>query len=443
VEHSAWKLFFNTWFVPSYGQGIRFPLTDPLILLVLTIFGGIGLLSVEKPDSLPALHYFRPAVGIAFGFLGLVWLVFGILSAIFWAALDSSISSPINESLHAEARMTLFYSGLILFLGIAAWSLVSAGSQRHAAATPIRASRWVAGLLLAIGASIGIVNFTVYPAWAEAASHIAHIYENSKNLKDALPVYERAANLAPDDISYRISLGLAQARTIDSSGKTEEEAFQSLKHALDLNPLDPVVFGALGSFYAQLGERSPDPAVRNIQIQKAIPYFERAVRLAPNNPQQYNELGRGYALLGDFAKANSMHEKALRLHPVNAKTYLFLGEMYSRQKDLERALQSYSQAAKYGGGLEAQRHVGLFLALMGRYQEAMRADLDALKTAPQDSQLLSHLAVLCFSLGDVTSGLDYAHRGYEASHISGNNISVETYIMMLEDQAKKLLEQEK
>jgi tetratricopeptide (TPR) repeat protein len=442
VEHSAWRLFLNTWFIPSQGQGTRFPLTDPLILLVLTIIGSIGLFSIEKPDSPPALHYFRPVVRIAFGFLCFVWLVFGFLSSIFWAALDSSTSSPINESLHAEARMTLFYVGLLFFLGITAWSLVSAGFQRYAAATACRASRWGAGFLLAIGALIVILNLTVYPAWADVASHIAHTYENSNSLINALPVYERAVHLVPDDISYCISLGLAQARTIAWSGKVEE-SFQSLKHALDLNPLDPVIFSTLGRFYAQLGDQSPDPAVRNIQIQRAIPYFEHAVRLAPNNPQTYNELGRSYVLLGDFAKANSLYEKALRLYSGNARTYMFLGEMYSRQKNLERALQCYSQSVNYGGGIEAQRYIGLLLALMGRYQEAIRANLDALKTAPHDSQLLCHLAVLYFSLGDVTSGLAYAHRGYEVAPNPGNNISIETFIMMLEDQAKKLVEQAK
>jgi tetratricopeptide (TPR) repeat protein len=439
VEHSAWRLFLNTWFVPSYGQGIRFPLTDPLILLVLTIVGSIGLLSIEKPDLPSGLHYFQPVIGIAFGFLGFVWLVFGFLASYFWSSLDSSISSPINESLHAESRMTLFYAGLLLFLGIAAWSLVSAESRRYAAATAIRAYRWGVAFLLAIGASIGILNLTFYPAWAEAASHIAHTYENSNNLMGALPVYERAANLEPDDISYCISLGLAQARVNESSGKVVDESFQWLKHALDLNPLDPVIFGALGSFYAQLGEQAPDPAVRDIQIKRAIPYFEHAVCLAPHNPQVYNELGRGYVLLGDFAKAKSLYDKALRLYPGNARTYLFLGEMYSSQKNLEHALQCYSQSVKYGGGIEAQRHIGLLLASMGRRQEAIRADLDALKTAPHDSQLLCHIAVLYFSMGDMTSGLAYAHRGYEAAPNS-RNISIEMFILILEDQAKKLLE---
>jgi tetratricopeptide (TPR) repeat protein len=440
VEHSAWKLFLNTWFLPSHGQGGRFSLNVPLILMVLTIAGSIGLLPMDKSGLQPARRDYRPAFRISFGFLGFVWLAFGFLAAIFWAALDPSTSSPIDESLHAEARMTLFFIGLLLLLGIVAWSLVSAESQRYAAAAAIRVPVCVFGFLLAVGALVGVLNLTLVPAWADAASHIAHAFDNSNALMQAVPVYERAAKLAPNNISYCISLGLAQGRTSASSGTGYEKSFQSLRHALDLNPLDPATFHTLGSFYMQLGEQSPDPAVRDLQIQRAIPYFEQAVRLAPNSPRAYNGLARCYMLLGNFAKANSLVEESMRLYSLNARTYLLMGEMFYRQKNLERALQSYVQSIKYGGGIESKRNVALVLALMGRRQEAIRTDLEALETAPHDLQLLRQLALLYFSEGDNASGQAYARRAYDASPQSGNT-SIESFIMILEDQAKQLLEQ--
>jgi tetratricopeptide (TPR) repeat protein len=439
MEPSPWRLVLRTLFVPSYGDGIHFPFTVPLVLLILTLWGSIGLLSMDKRDSQPGVHFFRSAAAMAFKFPGVIWLVFGFLSAFFWSSLDSSLSSPLNESLHAEARVTLFYLGLLLSLAITAWNLVSSDPLRYAAASAVRAPGWGGGFLLAIGASVAILNLTVYPAWADVSAHIAHAYEHSNELQSALPVYERAVKLAPDNISYRMSLGLAQARMHASSGKEAEEPLQSLKHALDLNPLDPAAFRALGNFYAQWGEQSTDPGFRDAQILKAIPYLEQAVRLAPHSAQTYNELGRCYALRGDFAKAGDLYKKSMQLYPENGRTYLFLGDMYFRQKNLERSLQSYRHAASIGGGMEAQRQIGVLLAQMGRRQEAIGADLDALKTQPKDFQLLYHVALLYFSLGDVTSGLAYAHRAYAEAPNSGN-ISFETFVLMLEKNSKKLSE---
>jgi tetratricopeptide (TPR) repeat protein len=440
VEHNVWRLFFNTWFLPSHGQGVRFSLNVPLILMALTIVGSIGLLPIDKSGSQPALRDFRSVYRISFGFLGFVWLASGFLAAIFWTALDSSTSSPIDESLHAEARVTLFFIGLLLLLGIVAWSLVSAESQRIAAAAAIQVPAGVFGFLLAVGALAGVLNLTVYPAWADVASHIAHAFDNSNALMRAVPVYERASKLEPDNISYCISLGLAQGRTSASAGAAYESSFQSLKHAWDLNPLDSATYYTIGNFYAKLGELSPVPAVRDLQIQSAIPYFEQAIRLAPNTPRAYNELARCYMLLGNYAKANSLFQESIRLYPSNARTYLLMGEMFYRQKNLERALQSYTQSIPYGGGIEAKRNIAMVLALLGRRQEAIRTDLEALETAPHDLQLLRQLSMLYFCERDNASGRTYARRAYDESPQSGNT-SIESFIMILEDQARQLLEQ--
>jgi hypothetical protein len=47
AERSTLALFLNTWFVGSTGHGLTFPLPGNLILLLLTIGGGIALLYVE------------------------------------------------------------------------------------------------------------------------------------------------------------------------------------------------------------------------------------------------------------------------------------------------------------------------------------------------------------------------------------------------------------
>jgi tetratricopeptide (TPR) repeat protein len=343
----------------------------------------------------------------------------GLLAAFFWAADDPSTSSPLDNSLHAEARITLFLLGLILFLAATVLALVVADFQRYAAASSFHARPAWIGLLLATGVFLVVFYVTVRPAWADIACHIARTYERAGNSAAAVQLYERASDLAPHIASYRISLGLAQGRVAAADVYQLQEAAQSLQRAVDLNPFDPYSLRTLGVFYMQTGEREPDSAIQKARIGKAVAYFQRAIRLAPNNPQAYNEMGRSYFLLGEHAKAASLYEKSRQMYPKYAQTYMYMGELYYRRKSLEKALQSYSEAARMDRhNLEARKNMGLVLAILGRREDAIREDLKVLEKTPDDTLLLSRLSSLYFSTGDYSAGMTFARRAYNTTRPS-------------------------
>jgi tetratricopeptide (TPR) repeat protein len=213
-----------------------------------------------------------------------------------------------------------------------------------------------------------------------------------------------------------MSLGIAKSSAGALNPALMQESFRSLQHAVDVNPLDPIGNRTLAAIYMQDAERSPERAVRNRQLNKAIALYQRAAQLAPNYPDAYCDLGRCYFLLGDYRKAAGLYEKSLQMNPYYARTHMFLGELHYRLKDLERAYHHFETAYRLDGeNLDAMRNRAFLLALLGRKEEAIRAYSRALERAPRDLVSLRRLSSLFFGLGNSKAGEEYARLAYEAT----------------------------
>ncbi len=65
--------------------------------------------------------------------------------------------------------------------------------------------------------------------------------------------------------------------------------------------------------------------------------------------------------------------------------------------------------------IDTQKNLGALFALLGRMDEAIRTNLEALKKSPHDSVLLSRLASWYFIIHDYSSGTDFAKRAYDVT----------------------------
>jgi tetratricopeptide (TPR) repeat protein len=418
LEPDALRIFLRTWTAPS-----------TLLLVFLTLCGGIALMYSEKTNAGPYRSGFGKMLRTTVLALVFTWILLGMLSAVFWTVTDGS--SPVQISSNAEARMTFFLFGLLLLLATAAF-VVHAPQQKISS---VRVSQALLGFFLAICAIIGTWTLSLRPAWADITSRIASAYQNAGNPLAAVQLFGRASDWAPWEASYRLSLGLAQSTAAISDAGQLERASQSFKIALDLNPLDPVTLRRLGAFHMQNGERASEPALRAVQIKIAISYLRKVALLEPNLPDVYLEMGRCFFLLGDVQQANRLYQKSVQISPFYARSFMYLGEMQYRQKNLEQALQSFTRAARLDrGNIEARKNVGFLLALLGRRDEAIRANLETLQIAPRDTDLLKRLALLYFSIGDYSSGLTYGRRAYDAAPNSGN-VTLDQFIEELKNQA--------
>jgi tetratricopeptide (TPR) repeat protein len=408
-EQSFWKVLARSWFS---GEGGSFPIPIALLLVVLTIVGSLIFMLAEKPNLRESRSALRKRLVLSGAFLSGFWVVMSAVTAVFWTASGSS--SPIEISLEAESRFTIFVILLFIFFIFGALAL----SAREA--SPGEASVRIPELVLAIGlfacAAIGVYQLTLRPAWADIDCRIANFYEDTGDPASAARVFERASLLVPRESTYRVSLGSAQNEAgILGSGQMSKAA-ESFRQAFDLDPLDPGVCRAIGTFHMRAAEQASDPAVRTAEIQNALSYLKRASLLAPNFPDAYSEMGRCYFLTGEDEKANALYQRSLEISPGYWRTHMFLGEMHYRRKNYEEALQDFRRAAKGGSrNIEARKNVGFLLALLGRKEEAIQENLDTLKRAPEDSMLLTRLAVLYFGQGDYDKGMEFAQRAYDAA----------------------------
>jgi len=435
AERSAVKLFIDNWFVQA-NQLSGFLLPGNLILLLLTIGGGIALVYAEKSNLRLSKRDARKISRSFSAFVIIIWLVMGFLAAVFWAAPDPSISTPMDVSIHSEARVTLFLLGLLALLAATVYALVAADFQKYVAALSIRKSSLWFGLLLTIGAFAAIFNWTVRPAWADISCHIASVYERAGNLPAAIQIYERAVQLAPRSANYLIFLGRAQRSSAAPNSSQLQESVRTLKRAVDLNPLNPSGYRTLGFLYMQIGEQTLDPVARNAQIRKAIASFQQIIRLVPNDRDVCNDLGRCYFLTGEYEKARELYEKSLQIHPEDEQAYMYMGEMQYTLNDLEGALQSFAEAVRLARrNVEARKNVGSMLILLDRKEEAIREDLKTLEIAPKELTLLRRLSSLYFSTGDYSSGLAFARRAYDAAP-AADKPSFDAFLEVLRNQIK-------
>jgi tetratricopeptide (TPR) repeat protein len=412
-EHSAGTIFTQSWFSSGWKD---FPITTALLLVVLTIGGCLVFMHAEKTNVRESKSTLHKRVLISGLFLSGLWLAMSAVSATFWTASKSSL--PIGVSSEAEARFTLFLILLLLvLLGDALFQSVRETSQEVVAG---RMPESFLAVGLFVCAAIGTNQLALHPEWADIDCRVASFYQNAGDQASAAQIFKRASNFVPHETAYRVSLGTAESETGVSHADQMNKAAITLRHALDLSPLDPANCRAMGTFHMRAAERLSDPAGKRTEIRKALSYLNRASLLAPNFPDAYNEMGRCYFLAGDDEKANNLYQKALKISPRYSRTYMFLGEMHYRRKNYEEALKYFQRAVTVEpGNIEARKNVGFLLARLGYREEAIRANLGTLKRVPQDPLLLTRLAVLYFGQGDFDKGMEFARRAYNATPTPG------------------------
>ena len=91
---------------------------------------------------------------------------------------------------------------------------------------------------------------------------LANLLSNSERLQDAIPVFEHALEMSPDDVNARVTF----ARALVGGGLTSDAEFQ-YKKALEIAPNDQQANYYLAELYMSL--EPPDKA-------KAIEHYQRA-----------------------------------------------------------------------------------------------------------------------------------------------------------------------
>lgn len=209
--------------------------------------------------------------------------------------------------------------------------------------------------------------------------------------KDALPAFQKAVQLLPNDAEAHYNLGIAlkNIRRLDAASasfrrvvelKPEfaeahnnlgntlkglgklDDAVTSFRRALHLKPDYTEAHGNLGIVLRELG-----------QLEDAVASCRRAAELKPDFAEAHNNLGIALRDIGQFDAALESYRRAMELKPDFADAYRNMGIVLKDLGQLDAALDSYRIAVKIKPDFaEAHSGLGLILLLTGQFSEGWK-----------------------------------------------------------------------
>ena len=148
------------------------------------------------------------------------------------------------------------------------------------------------------------------------------LYENPATQDEAVEMFKKALDLAPDSARERVNYGLALLKV---AGKSAEGIAQ-LEQAQKQDPTIPHTWFNLGIAYK-----------RASQYARAIEQLEGMLRLVPDEPITHYNLGLLYKLNNEPERTLQHLERATMLAPNLAGPYFQLATAYRQAKRLEEA----------------------------------------------------------------------------------------------------------
>lgn len=400
-------------------RGTASPLSYGVLALMLAAWAAIGLaFALESGGRGPDSGRWRVlgvalASSLALGLLYLLWH-----SAALAGAISMEGREPTGRLLQALRLEGLFNAcaafvlALVFVLGGAlAWQLPArqgamAGRSRWLAPLALLAALWLAAAtnLRPVQADVAFKQAEI-AAQEQAAGAMADPQGNGSST--AIALARRALDLAPREDTYLLFLGkalLQQARAAEEYADREAllaEARHSLEEAQQIAPLNPDHTANLARLYTTWASLSVDAADRETLARTASGYYERALKLSPNDARLWDEWAALFLeLLPRPAEAYPRLLRALELDPAYDWTHGLLGEYYAllaeeraeaaeKRQALERAAGYYAEALRLAPEEEQLARYGYAISLGGvnvrleRLEPAIGAYRQAIAINPQ------------------------------------------------------------
>ncbi|HYM75302.1 MAG TPA: FG-GAP-like repeat-containing protein [Candidatus Dormibacteraeota bacterium] len=221
------------------------------------------------------------------------------------------------------------------------------------------------------------------PASAEALYGIGSVYLNQNKNAAAREMFERCVKLQasyPDTLPDAWNnLGVLATRENRIADSVEE-----FQQALKLNPRHLLSLDNLGNAYR--AQKLWDQA-------RAV--LERALEVAPDDPEANYSLGMVFAQIDDTGKAEDHLHRALKARPVYPEALNNLGVLYLVTRRRDEAVASFEQCIRVAPAFDqAFLNLARIYALEGARNKARSVLLDLLQRHPdhpQAKQMLEQL----------------------------------------------------
>lgn len=132
-------------------------------------------------------------------------------------------------------------------------------------------------------------------------------------------------------------------------------------HAVSVTQSNYLAYNNLGYFLSNRGE-----------IEKSIPFYQRALEINPNYDEARNNLGFAFAALGRFQDATNQYIKALSINPRLTEAHNNLGNALGNLGMSDAAMHEYQVAlAEDPRHADAHNNYGIALAMHGQLDQAI------------------------------------------------------------------------
>ena len=204
-----------------------------------------------------------------------------------------------------------------------------------------------------------------------------------------------------------------------------DKAIQAFENALKRSPHHKTAKQNLNQLFRQKAFN----ALKRRSFDEATTYFEKAIRLDPENATTYRIMGDGYALASEFSRSITYYQKALDIAPDDAEARKNLVLSYSnhgvtlRNKgEWDAAIRAYRDALALQPTYQLAK-TNLIDVLWqkanarrqaGRSAEAIATYLELQKLHPNDTDIASLLGELYLKVRDYPAAVSAFHKVYTA-----------------------------
>jgi tetratricopeptide (TPR) repeat protein len=137
-------------------------------------------------------------------------------------------------------------------------------------------------------------------------------------------------------------------------------------------PSTEIAFGKMKEGEADSEAAKTNPEAQARLRDEARQAYQHALKLDPNHLEAQRCLGRLYAKMGDFARAQEVYKKAMATHPKDASLWYDLGLCHNRRKEFRESMRCFSKALE----LEPEnrdylKKLGFTLAWIGQVDQGL------------------------------------------------------------------------
>jgi Flp pilus assembly protein TadD len=183
------------------------------------------------------------------------------------------------------------------------------------------------------------------PADPEGWYSLGRLRYTEQRFGDALECFNRAIALAPGSVKVENNLGLAY----EGLNRTSDAviAYRQAIAWQDAGPPEKASEQPLLNLAIVL--------VHQGKLAEAQPLLLRAVRIAPEDPRIYEQLGQLYAQEANYAEAAKYLETATRLDPKRSNLHFLLGQAYRHLGRQAEAKTEFDAAARLANSSAAAK----------------------------------------------------------------------------------------